>query len=73
MYTVTFYRLEGGDRTATGRHCEERSDAAIQWASEVVLDCFASLAMTAYAASPSASSGADCPSSHDWNIKIAHS
>jgi hypothetical protein len=27
------------------RHCEERSDAAIQWASEPTLDCFASLAM----------------------------
>src|SRR5205085_7285313 len=29
------------------RHCEERSDAAIQSASEAALDCFASLAMTA--------------------------
>ncbi len=28
------------------RHCEERSDAAIQWASEAALDCFAALAMT---------------------------
>jgi hypothetical protein len=28
------------------RHCEERSDAAIQRASETVLDCFAALAMT---------------------------
>jgi hypothetical protein len=23
------------------RHCEERSDAAIQWVSEASLDCFA--------------------------------
>jgi hypothetical protein len=29
------------------RHCEERSDAAIQRASEAELDCFAALAMTA--------------------------
>jgi hypothetical protein len=29
------------------RHGEERSDAAIQRASEAGLDCFASLAMTA--------------------------
>jgi hypothetical protein len=28
------------------RHCEERSDEAIQWASEAALDCFALLAMT---------------------------
>jgi hypothetical protein len=28
------------------RHCEERSDEAIQRASEAVLDCFATLAMT---------------------------
>jgi hypothetical protein len=29
------------------RHCEERSDEAIQIAAEAALDCFASLAMTA--------------------------
>jgi hypothetical protein len=28
------------------RHCEERSDEAIQRAFETALDCFASLAMT---------------------------
>ena len=28
------------------RHCEERSDAAIQRAPEAALDCVASLAMT---------------------------
>ena len=28
------------------RHCEEQGDEAIQQASEAVLDCFASLAMT---------------------------
>jgi hypothetical protein len=28
------------------RHCEEQSDEAIQSASEAVLDCFATLAMT---------------------------
>ncbi|MDR1468952.1 MAG: hypothetical protein LBT00_06630 [Spirochaetaceae bacterium] len=28
------------------RHCEERSDEAIQWEKAVTLDCFASLAMT---------------------------
>jgi len=29
------------------RHCEERSDEAIQRVTETDLDCFASLAMTA--------------------------
>ncbi|WP_281352811.1 hypothetical protein [Parasphingorhabdus halotolerans] len=29
-----------------GRHCEERSDAAIQWIMSTALDCFAALAMT---------------------------
>jgi hypothetical protein len=28
------------------RHCEERSDEAIQWSSETALDCRAPLAMT---------------------------
>ena len=28
------------------RHCEKRSDEAIQCASEAALDCFAALAMT---------------------------
>jgi hypothetical protein len=32
------------------RYCEERSDEAIQRASEAILDCFASLAMTAVGA-----------------------
>ncbi|MDB5594332.1 MAG: hypothetical protein JWM36_1293 [Hyphomicrobiales bacterium] len=35
-----------GGRWASSRHCEERSDAAIQGRGSV-LDCFASLAMTA--------------------------
>jgi hypothetical protein len=30
------------------RHCEERSDAAIHLAAKKELDCFASLAMTAF-------------------------
>jgi hypothetical protein len=32
--------------TPTSRHCEERSDEAIQTAGQKALDCFASLAMT---------------------------
>src|SRR5205085_8558800 len=46
-------RTHGAPREGAGkgpglRHCEERSDAAIQTASDAVLDCFASLAMTAF-------------------------
>jgi len=34
------------DRFCLIRHCEERSDEAIQRVAEADLDCFASLAMT---------------------------
>ena len=33
-------------RSLNYRHCEERSDEAIQWASGEALDCRATLAMT---------------------------
>ena len=36
---------------STFRHCEERSDEAIQHGGAAVLDCFASLAMTSFYAS----------------------
>jgi integrase/recombinase XerC len=40
-------------REISGRHCEERSDEAIQPPPRLgALDCFAALAMTAWARTP---------------------
>jgi hypothetical protein len=36
------------DRLPLNRHCEERSDEAIQGGAPTTLDCFATLAMTVF-------------------------